>query len=190
MLLCSNCHGAHFIRCAMEFNISISRKRLKDSLPDPWCRAVSLVASSSQMDDDHLISACIRCDFSSKDPSCPASFTLPAPLPGSTGKRKAGVLAARSSFRDHVPLLPSSVALAESPEHGTLTLRGYFHGPCPHTTRLPAPAIIANIEYLNNPSHSFCKSAANNKYSGREGCPPSSRKLVIWPLGCVSCGMS
>ena len=166
MLLCSNCHGAHFIRCAMEFSISISQKKLKDSLPDPWCRAVSLVASSSQMDDDHLISACIRCDFSSKDPACRPSFTLPAPLPGSTGKRKAGVLAARSSFRDHVQLLPSSVALAESPEHGTLTLHGYFHGPRPHTTRLPTQSIIANKEYFNNPSQSFCKSTTNNKYSG------------------------
>ena len=148
MLLCSSCHGSLIITHAVEFKNSSNAKRLKDSLVDPWCAAVSQLEASGELADDHFISACIRCDFSSKGKGKgPASFVLPSPLPGASDlrKQKARVLAARAAFHELVPLHPSPVALAESPQpqHGTLTLRGYFFGPSPHTTRPLKPHIIA-----------------------------------------------
>ena len=165
MLLCSSCHGAHLITHAVEFKGSIDANKLKDSLLDPWCVAVSLLETSGNMANNHLISACIWCNFPSKGP---ASFVLPLPLPGASapGKQKAGVLAARSAFQEPVLLYPSSVALAESPQHGTLTLRGYFFGPSPHTTRFPKPHLIATNEYLNNTNLSRHKNFTNNSYLG------------------------
>ena len=146
---CSNCHGALLITHAVDFKNSINAKKLKDSLEDPWCAAVSQLEASGELADGHLISACIRCDFSSMGKGS-ASFVLPSPLPGTSNlrKRKAGVLAAKAAFRELVTLHSSPVALAESPQHGTLTLRGYFFGPSPHTTRSPKPhIIIATNEY-------------------------------------------
>ena len=124
---------------------------------------MSLLETSGNMANNHLISACIWCNFPSKGP---ASFVLPLPLPGASapGKQKAGVLAARSAFQEPVLLYPSSVALAESPQHGTLTLRGYFFGPSPHTTRSPKPHSIATNKYLNNPSLTLHEEGPHNPH--------------------------
>ena len=132
---------------------------------DPWCAAVSQLEASGDPADDHLISACIRCDFS---PKGPASFVLPSPLPGASDlcKRNAGVLAARAAFQELVLLHPFPVALAEGPQHGTLTLWDYFFGPSPHTTRSPELHIIATNEYLNNPSLTLHEKAPENPYPG------------------------
>ena len=81
MLICSSYHGALIITHAVEFKKSINAKKLKDFLEDPWCAAVSQLEASGELTDDHLISACIRCDFSSMGKG-PASIVLPSPLPG------------------------------------------------------------------------------------------------------------